>query len=387
MYFSDVIGQSDIKTRFVKSVNSSRIPHAQLITGAAGTGTLQLAMAYARYICCLDKGQDDACGKCTSCQKFNKMIHPDVHYVYPIYKKNSSKKWVCDDFLPDWRKMCTESVYFGYNQWMTFIKADNSQGMIYAEESDELIRKLSLKAYESKYKIVIIWLPEKMNDSCANKLLKLLEEPPENTIFLMVTEESDKLLTTVVSRTQITRVHGIAVNDLAVALKNKYNFSEDDALSFARLASGSFLGAVDCVESSQENQFFLEQFKRCMRGAYTIANFSAEKKIEKQKSLKDLKTWSEDMVKIGREQQKRFFSYSQRLVRENFILNVGNTDLNYLNPNENAFSKNFSPFINHKNIMAFMDELSLAERHIESNVNAKLVFFDLALQSIILFKK
>lgn len=387
MYFRDVIGQQNIKDRFIQTVRNGRIPHAQLISGASGTGTLQLAMAYARYICCIDRGETDSCGHCTSCQKFDKMIHPDAHYVFPIFKKNSSKKWVCDDFIVEWRKILIERLYFSYNQWMLQIKAENAQGVIFAEESDELNRKLSLKAYESDYKVVIIWLPEKMHDSCANKLLKLLEEPPENTIFLMVTEKSEQLLSTVISRSQITRVHGILPEDIENALRSKFKIPEEEIKNYSRLAAGSYLDALECIEISDDNSFFLEQFKRCMRGAYIIANFTAEKKAEKQKSLKDLKLWSEEMVKIGREQQKKYFSYAQRLVRENFILNLGNKELNYLNPSENNFSSNFSPFINHKNIAAFMEELELAEKHIESNVNAKLVFFDLALQSIMLFKK
>jgi len=387
MYFRDVIGQQNIKDRFIQSVKSGRIPHAQLISGASGTGTLQLALAYARYICCIDRGESDACGHCTSCQKFDKMIHPDAYFVFPIFKKNSSKKWVCDDFLKEWRSIVIEKKYFSYNQWMTFIKAENAQGMIYVEESDELIRKLSFKAYESDYKVVIIWLPEKMNESCANKLLKLLEEPPENTIFLMVTENSEMLLSTVISRSQITRVHGISIEELGESLKSRFSITDAESINYSRLAAGSYLDALECIESSDENSYFLEQFKRCMRGAYIIANFTSDRKSDKQKSLKDLKIWSEEMVKIGREQQKKYLSYAQRLVRENFIMNVGNADLNYLSPSENAFSSNFSPFINNKNIVALMEEIELAERHIESNVNAKLVFFDLALQSIMLFKK
>jgi len=387
MYFRDVIGQQDIKERFIQSVKSGRMPHAQLISGASGTGTLQLALAYARFICCTDRGENDSCGKCSSCQKFDKLVHPDMHFVFPIFKPNSNKKWVCDDFITEWRKIVIEKGYFSYHQWMSRIKAENAQGMIYVEESDNLIRKLSLKAYESEYKVVIVWLPEKMNESCANKLLKLLEEPPAKTIFLMITENSEQLLSTVLSRSQIIRVHGISVEELGEALKARFSLTDAESMNYSRLAAGSYLDALECIETSEENSFFLEQFKRCMRGAYIIANFTADRKSDKQKSLKDLKIWAEEMVKIGREQQKKYLSYAQRLVRENFILNVGQTDLNYLNPSEKDFSTNFSPFINHKNIIAFMEEIELAERHIESNVNAKLVFFDLALQSIILFKK
>jgi DNA polymerase III subunit delta' len=387
MYFKDVIGQKEIKDRFIQSVKNGRIPHAQLISGASGTGTLQLAIAFARYICCTDRGENDACGKCSSCRQFDKLVHPDVHFVFPIFKPNSSKKWVCDDFIKEWRKIVIEKGYFNYNQWMSSIKAGNAQGMIYVEESDELIHKLNLKAYESEYKVVIIWLPEKMHESCANKLLKLLEEPPSNTIFLMVTENSGQLLSTVISRSQIIRVHGISLDELVDALKTRFNIDEKECINYSRLAAGSYLEALECIETSYENTFFLEQFKRSMRGAYIIANFTKDRKTDKQNSLKDLKLWAEEMAKIGREQEKKYLSYAQRLVRENFIMNVGQKELNYLSPSESAFSTNFFPFINHKNIVAFMEEIELAEKHIESNVSAKLVFFDLALQSIMLFKK
>jgi DNA polymerase-3 subunit delta' len=387
MYFRDVIGQTAIKNRFIQTVKDGQIPHAQLISGASGTGTLQLAFAYARYICCTNREEQDACGTCPSCLKFNKMIHPDAHFVFPVFKPNSNKKWVSDDFIGDWRSIILEKKYFSYQQWMNYIRAENAQGMIYADESDEIIRKLSFKAYESDYKVVIIWLPEKMHNACANKLLKLLEEPPDNTVFLMVTEYSDQLLSTILSRSQLIRVHGIETETLIAALQSNYSLSEQEAVDCCRMAEGSYLKAIENIQSSEENTLFLEQFIRCMRGAFTIANFSPDKKLEKQRSLKDLKNWAEDLSKMGREQEKKYLSYAQRLVRENFILNLSQADLNYLNHSENAFSEKFSPYINHKNIQAFMDELELAERHIEGNVNAKLVFFDLALQTIMLFKK
>jgi len=387
MYFRDVIGQEKIKHRFIQTVRDGHIPHAQLISGAAGTGTLQLAIAYARYICCTNKQENDACGTCPSCLQFNKMVHPDVHFVFPVFKPNSSKKWVSDDFISEWRAMVLGKGYFSYQDWMSGIKAGNAQGMIYADESDEITRKMSFKAFESEYKVVIIWLPEKMHETCANKLLKLLEEPPAKTVFLMVTERSDQLLATILSRSQMIQVHGIDSATLKEALITRFSLSEADAVNYCRMANGSLLQAIENIKSSEENAFFLEQFIRCMRGAYTIANFTPDKKAEKQHSLKDLKIWAEAMAKLGREQEKNYLNYAQNLVRENFIMNLRQPDLNYLNRSELAFSSKFSPFINYKNVQAFMDELELAERHIEGNVNGKLVFFDLALQTIMLFKK
>ncbi len=387
MYFKDIFGQETLKRRFIQSVKDEQLAHAQLICGDTGTGTLPLAIAYARYMACTNRGENDACGTCSSCKQFDKLMHPDTHFAFPIFKPNSSKKWVCDDFLPQWRSMILEEGYFSYQQWMASIKAENAQGMIYAEESDEIIRKLNFKAYESTHKVMIIWLPEKMNDTCSNKLLKLLEEPPSNTVFLMVTENSDALLSTIRSRTQLIRVNAIDAPSLAVALQTKTALDKEVIDEACRMSRGNYLKALDYCQSNEENAWFLDQFIRCMRGAYTIANFSPDKKVEKQKSLKDLKTWADEMAKSGREREKNYLTYAQRLLRENFIMNVRQNGLNYLNSAEYAFSSKFFPFINHNRVVGFMDELELAERHIESNVNARLVFFDLALQTIVLFKR
>jgi DNA polymerase III subunit delta' len=387
MYFRDIIGQQQTKEKLIQSVKDGRVPHAQLFSGMEGTGALPLAIAYARYIHCTDKGLDDACGNCPSCHKFDKLIHPDTHFVFPIFKPSSGKKWVCDDFLQQWRTFNIGQTYYNYNKWMEFIKAGNAQGVIYGDEGDEILRKLSFKAFESEYKVMIIWLPEKMGDVCANRLLKILEEPPERTVFLLVSEDSEQLLTTILSRAQTTKIKGIEEEPLRAAIQANFNLNESELDACVHLANGSWLKALEYIESSEENNLYLQQFIRCMRGAYTIANFSPDKKLEKQRSLKDMKIWSEEMAKIGREQGKKYLNYAQRLVRENFILNFGQTDLNYLAPAEQVFSKNFSRFINHKNILPFMEELALAEQHIEQNVNAKIVFFDLALKSIMLFKK
>ncbi len=387
MYFKDVIGQSDIKSRLIEMVGENKVPHAILFSGNEGTGSFPLALAFARYVHCTDKKASDACGVCPSCKKFDKLVHPDTHFVFPIVKQGSGKKSVSDDCLQDWRAFLNANPYFSFQSWLNHINAGNSQGMIYAEEGEEIIRKLNFKTFESEYKVMFIWLPEKMHTTCANRLLKILEEPPGKTIFVLVSENPEQLLTTVLSRTQAIRVKGIAENDLSEQLSKLFDLSGNDLQACLHLANGNWLKAVEYVQSSRDNSFFLQQFIRCMRGAYTIANFSPEKKLDKQRSLKDLKLWSEEMAKLGREQSKKYFSNAQRLLRENFIMNLSQSDLNYLHPEELAFSKKFSPFINHKNVVFFMEELSLAERQIEQNVSPKLIFFDLALKSIMLFKK
>ena len=202
MFFRDIIGQKETKRRLIQSVKDGYIPHARMISGPEGVGKMALALAYARYLSCTQRGEDDACGVCPSCIKYNKLSHPDLHFVYPIVKNDKKKKEICDDYLKEWREFVLQNPYFNLNLWLNFIGSENSQGMIYARESDEIIRKLNLKAYESEYKIMIVWLPEKMHEACANKLLKMIEEPPANTVFLLVSENPDRVIGTIQSRTQ-----------------------------------------------------------------------------------------------------------------------------------------------------------------------------------------
>ena len=287
-----------------------------------------------------------------------------------------------------WREQLLKDPYFNYHQWMEFIGSENAQGQIYEKESTEILRKLSLKAYESDYKIMIIWLPENMNPNCSNKLLKIIEEPPQNTLFILVCENTEQLIGTIYSRSQILQVGRIESPALEKTLQQHYpQLSAHQQQAYIRLAEGSWIKLRQLIESSADNQYLLDQFIRCMRGAYTIANFSPAKKLEKQNSLIDLKLWSEEMAKIGRERQKQFCIYAQNLIRENYILNLREPQLNYLQPDQEAFSSKFFPFINDKNIESFMAEFELAEQHIEQNVNARMVFFDLALKAILLFKK
>jgi len=385
MLFSEVIGQQDIKDRFIRSVREKRIPHAQLLRGPEGIGKLALAVAYAQYICCENRGETDSCGVCPSCVKFRKLAHPDLHFVFPIIKPAGKTSTVCDDFIVPFRAKITQSPYFGVNEWFAEISGDAKQGMIYSNESQEIIRKLSLKTYESEYKVMIIWLPEKMNIECANKLLKILEEPPEKTVFLMVSNSPDEMLTTILSRTQQIIVPKLRDEDVVVALlKNReLEITQHDALNVARIANGSYLAALAILSEDDENKVNFERFVTIMRLAWMVGN------KKDHASLKTLRKWGDDMAAaaIGRERQKKFLAYAQHLTRENFILNLKNKDLNYFVSYEFDFSQKFSPFINERNVEDIMKEFELAERHIERNVNAKMVFFDLVLKIIMLLKR
>lgn len=385
MLFSEVIGQNDIKQRFIRSVQEGRIPHAQLLYGSAGVGKLALAIAYAQYICCENRSENDSCGVCPSCLKYNKYIHPDLHFVFPIIRPAGKTSTVCDDFLPLFREQLTASPYFSINDWYASMGDDNKQGVIYSNESQEIIRKLSLKTYESEYKVMIIWLPEKMNAECANKLLKILEEPPQNTVFLMVSNSPDEILTTILSRTQQIAVPKLNDADIVTKLLRnpEINITQHDALNIARISNGSYLSALAMLNEDDENKSGFERFVMIMRLAWQVGN------RKDHASLKTLRKWSEDMASpsFGRERQKKFLTYAQHMTRENFIMNLKNSDLNYFSSYEADFSVKFSPFINERNVEDIMKEFELAERHIERNVNAKMVFFDLVLKIIMLLKR
>jgi hypothetical protein len=374
LFFSSIIGQEAIKQRLIATVQEQRIPHALLLCGGEGIGKLPLAIAFAQYVCCEHRTPTDSCGSCPSCVKFAKLAHPDLHFVFPIIKPEGKQSVVCDDFIAEFRNFVLEHPYGTVNEWINGI-GSGKQGMIYEAESGEILRKLNLKTYESEYKVMIIWQPEKMNITCANKLLKILEEPPEKTLFLLVSEMPDMLLATIQSRTQRINIPQIDRVSLEEALHRKFSLTPESASNVARIANGNYRKAEEMIESSDENQFNLEQFIFLMRTAYA-------------RKVKEMKQWSEMMSKIGRERQKSFFVYAQKMVRENFILNLHDEDLNYLNNNEETFSQRFAPFINERNIEAIMTDLAIAERHIEGNVQAKMVFFDLSLKFIVsLIKK
>lgn len=385
MQFSQIFGQHNIKKRLIRTVTEQRIPHAQLFFGAEGIGKLALAIAYAQFICCENRRDTDSCGVCPSCVKYQKLAHPDFHFVFPVIKPQGKSLVVCDDFIADFRSSIIASPYFGVNDWFAKISGDAKQGMIYANESQEIIRKLNLKTYESEYKIMIIWLPEKMNNTCANKLLKILEEPPAKTLFLMVSNSPDQIITTILSRTQHIKIPSLGVDDIVLALlKNTdLEISQHEAVSIARISDGSYLTALSILSQDDENKLNFERFVMIMRLAWQVGN------RKDHASLKTLKKWSDDMAatSIGRERQKNFLSYAQHMVRENFIMNVQQPDLNYLTSYEEDFSTKFSVFIHERNVEDLMNEFAIAERHIEQNVNAKMVFFDLILKLIMLLKR
>lgn len=374
MFFRDIIGQVEIKRKFLQEINEGHIAHAQLISGPEGSGKLPLAIAYARYILCTNPSNKDACGVCPSCVKMNKLAHPDLHFAFPIIKKKGGKDVICDDYIKDWREFVIQNPYFTFNHWAKEISAENSQPIIYAKESDEMVRKLSLKSSEGGYKVMIIWLPEKMHTVCANKLLKLLEEPPAKTLFLLVSENSDLILQTILSRTQQVNIRKIEESCITQALKDKYGITEQDALNISHTSNGNFIKAIETIHFNEDTKLFFELFVSLMRLSY-------------MRKLKEMKAWSEQVASMGREKQKNFLEYAQRMIRENFIFNFHLKELTYLNLDEQNFASKFAPFVNEKNAISIMENLELAQQHIEQNVNAKMVFFDFSLKMIVLLKQ
>ncbi len=365
MQFKDIIGQETIKKQLIQSVQENRVSHAQLFAGSEGVGALPMALAFAQYMQCLNPGPNDSCGVCPACHKNKQLIHPDLHFVFPIIKASSGFS-VSDNYLKDWRLQLCQQPYFSYNQWMQKIGAANKQGSIFVDESSEILRKINLKTYEAEYKIMIIWLPEKMRVETSNKLLKVLEEPPAKTLFMLVSEDPNMLLPTIISRCQSTRFKPVEYNSIENALI-KSGIENNLATTAARRASGSYVKALEALNISEEEKFCFDQFVSFMRIAYGL-------------NIAELMKWVDNMQDAGREQQKNFCMYALRQIRENFILNLKMPELNIQAPHENEFSQKFYRFIHERNIEALSKTFSQAASHIESNANGKILFFDLGIR-------
>ena len=378
MFFKDIIGQQEVIERLVKDAQAGTVPHALLFCGPEGVGKLQTAIAFSRYLLCRDKGTAaESCGTCPACVKMDKLVHPDLHFVFPVINKskNAGRSTVSDDEIATWRDTVLERQYFGFEDWLTAIDADNKQARIFVTESESILSKLSLKSVEGGYKIMIIWHAEKMNAECANSILKLLEEPPAGTIFILTTDAPEQMLETIISRTQRIEFKRIPEQFIEQRLTGPgYMLDADTAAKIAHLSGGSWLKAMSALRVNAESDEFFDYFTRLMRLSYG-------------RKLKDLKLWADGIAGGGREWQKRFLAYCQRMIRENFICNFHNPDLNYMTEQERQFSVKFAPFVNENNIIGLMDVLSDAQRDIEQNVNSKMVFFDLTLKTIMLMKQ
>jgi DNA polymerase-3 subunit delta' len=374
MQLKDVIGQQKIKKRLIKTVKEGRISHAQLFMGPEGSGNLALAIAYAQYICCTNKENGDSCNICPSCTKYQKLIHPDLHFVFPVNTTRTiTDKPVSDDFIGKWREIIIENPYLNLNLWYDVIGIENKQGFISKAESEAILRKLNLKSFESDYKIMIIWHPEKMNAPAANSLLKLIEEPPAKTIFILVSDNTDQITPTILSRSQILKIPKIKNDELAIFIKEKYELEDKKIEEIINLSNGNYCKALEIINNSEEYENNLEKFIQLMRLCYG-------------KKMLEILEWIDDMVSTGRERQKRFLDYSLAIIRKNLLLSLNQNKIAYLTAKENEFSKKFHLFINDSNAFQITHEINKAYSDIERNAYSKIVFLDLSFKLIKLIR-
>lgn len=372
--FDNIIGQKEYIASLRTAIDNNRLPHALLISGNEGSGSLALAYAAAQYLICPHRHDGDACGQCPQCLQLGKLQHPDVHFVFPVVrKKNQKEAPISLDYMSEWRKAFLNNYYLTLNEWTATSGEENKQAGIFVAEANNIIKTLSVKPFESDYRVMIIWLPEKMNEETANKLLKIIEEPNDMTHFFLVSQEPERIIGTIQSRVQRINLPPIADVDIQQALVSRFDCPQDKAIEYARMSHGSYVEALKLLNDDEERSFYFTKFCEMMRLSYA-------------KKLFDMKEWSEEMSGIGRERQKAYLQYAQQMIRENFIMNFNTPSLNYLNESERTFSSRFHAFVNHNNVAGIMDELALAEKDIMQNVNAKMVFFDLSLKLIMLLK-
>lgn len=373
MKFADIPGHEDVKNRLRRMAETGHIPHALMLEGPAGTGKFALARAFAQYIHCTDRTPDgDSCGKCPACVQHEKFNHIDTFYSFPVIKKG--KTGLSSDWLPEFRKFITDWPFMDWERWPSMLSNDNAQPQIYVEEAEALISRLNLSARQSAYKIVLLWLPEKLNESTANKLLKLIEEPASDTLFLLVSNNSETVLPTIYSRTQRIFVPAYSPVQLAGILSDQFAIDPTEAEIAAELADGNINTAIRLVSTDQAKARYLELFMSLMRLAWT-------------RKVKELREWSNTIAAEKREGSMRFYDYCARMIRENFILNLHCDKLNSLTADELNFSRKFSPYINVYNVEDIFSLLTQARNDVARNANGKIVAFDLAIKMILLIKR
>ena len=373
MLFSEVVAQTSLASRLREGVRSEKVAHAQLFDGSEGSGVLALARAYAQYLHCTDRTPEDSCGKCASCVAHSKLQHPDLHWSFPFFKKDSSGRSISDPFQSDWRESMLDTAYFGIEDWLGKIGADKKQLFISVDEALEINRKLGLKAFHGGYKVLILWLPETMRVDTANKLLKLIEEPTDNTVMLFVSNSSDRLLPTILSRLQRIKVPRLSDAEAAAGLQKLAGVSEDSAMGWVHVTEGNITAANRLARTGSETPD-LELFSSWMRSCWA-------------RDAEAMMRQSNDFAAPGREAQKRFITYALHMVRQSIVGNYGASSLVRLTPGEKAFLRKFSKFIHHKNVVKISSLLEAAHKDIAGNVNSKVVFMDLSVQIHILLRK
>lgn len=373
MKFADIPFHEHTKQRLRHLVDSGHIPHALLLEGPTGSGKFSLARAYAQYIHCTGRTPEgDSCGKCPSCIQHEKFNQIDTFFSFPVLKKGG-KTTLSEDYLPEFRELLHESPFMDFNLWLSKLGNVNGQPAIYVDEIAALVERMNLTARQSQYKIVILWLPERLREEAANKLLKLLEEPHSDTLFVLTSDNSADILPTIYSRTQRISVRRYSDSEAAQIISSQ-GIDETAAFAAASLSEGDINFALRSFESSKSSGEYLDLFIRLMRAAWL-------------KKVAELRVWSNDVASLGREGSARFYEYCARMIRENFIMNLGEPTLNSLSNAENQFSKKFFPYINSANVLDIFDTLTSARNDTLMNGNAKIISFDLAVKMILLIKR
>lgn len=366
MRFNEIIAHKDVTEALRRMVDNDNIPHAVMIAGPQGIGKTRLARAFAQYIHCESRSGGDSCGRCPSCVQHQKLSNPDMHYVFPVVRKKTEKLTVSSDYARLWSEMLRRDSYMDPRLWLEVIKAGNSQPLIAVSESEAIIGSASISPFRQKKKIYLIWQPEKMTAEAANKLLKLIEEPYEDTAFILVSNAPENVLPTITSRTRRFNLRPLANVETIEAM---ISLGVDPAVASVTgpLAEGSVSRAMNLAADNGESEEFGEYFRQIMRSAYA-------------RKIATLKSLSDRIAEFGREKQRRFCDYCLRMVRENFIYNLKMPQINLMTPSEEAFSQRFSPYIHHSNVEEMAREFSRAAYDIERNANPKIVFFDLFMQ-------
>ena len=372
MQFKNIPGNQSVKNQLLLAYKHQRLSHAHLFLGEDGSAALPIAWAFSQFLICENKQENDSCGECPSCLKCSKLSHPDLHWVFPVTTGRGANA-VSDHFISDWRESIQQNLYQSEDDWYRHVQASNKQGFISVAEAAELSKKMVLKTFEGSYRVVIIWHAEKMHAPTSNKLLKLLEEPPEKTIFILMTPQKEQLIDTIVSRLQSTDIQNLSDDELKEYLKTEYYMDEDSCAQSALLSSGNIGQALNHHFQKETIDQYTDLFKVWIRSCY-LAN------------IPDLCSWIDDVVKLGREQQKRFFQYALHMVRECLVSNFASSDLQRLREEELAFTKKFAPFIHEKNSIKIIEELELALQHIGRNASAKIVLMDLSLKVVLLLR-
>ncbi|GAA4005855.1 DNA polymerase III subunit delta [Hymenobacter fastidiosus] len=376
MRFSEIPGQESVKQLLRQSVQRQHVAHAQLFRGADGSAALALALAYATFLNCESRppGADDSCGHCASCQKTDKLIHPDLNFILPVTTtKAVAKDAVSSKFMADWRGFVLANPYQSLNDWMQHIGAENKQGSISKEESLQLLKLVSLKAFEARFKIVVVWLPELMHPAAANAVLKLLEEPPPATIFLLVSSAPEQLLPTIISRVQPVAVRAFSENDITGYLRDQYQVPEVKARQLAQLAEGNLGSAIAARSTTSSEHDYFAFFTDWMRQCYGY-------KVDK------LLSQSDEFQKLGRENQKEFLHFALGLLRKVLLFGIDAQFVPHLPAGEQQFVSGFSRFVHLRNADLLTTEINDAHYHIERNANPRMVFVDTSLRIAELLK-